>query len=132
MGGRKPIFQEGGKKKELKNSDHIKAIIVLDMLISPPAILVDTPDYAPTGLATCNIAEFQATANRKIRGLDSTGIVNGQIITVINVGVGDLIFESQRAESLAQNRFYFQNTTVSQGGIIRLVYSTTFSRWLKI
>lgn len=128
----KPIVNYGGKQKELQVGDHVDAIIVLNRLIQPPAILVDIPDYSPTGLATCNVAEFQAPNNRKIRGLDSTGIVNGQIITVINVGAGDLIFESQRAESLAQNRFYFPNTTVAQGGIIRLVYSTTFSRWLKI
>lgn len=71
-------------------------------------------------------------ATRSITGLDTTGVVDGTIIELQNVGANRITFVSQSASSLAANQFILpggSSVTLQNDGAVRFRYDGTVSKW---
>jgi len=104
----------------------------LNNIVSPAQITANVNDYAPSGLATANWLRLTSDASRNITGLDATGIADGQLLLITNVGDQNLVFIHESASSTAANRFQTPgdvDETFNDNHGAWFVYDGTTSRW---
>ena len=112
--------------------------VIFSSSITPAAISGAVNDYSPAGLSTTSTVYQALSAECDLSGLDSTGIVEGQLITIINISTNPTQFLNllnENAASLATNRFTLSgqaDTPIPAGGAVTLRYRTASSRWVPI
>lgn len=79
-----------------------------------------------------HVIRVTTDATRSITGLDATGVVDGTIIEIQNVGALRITFVSQSASSLAANQFILpggSSVTLQNDGAALFRYDGTISKW---
>jgi len=107
-------------------------ILILNSVVTPTPLAVNTNNWTITGLATKNVIYASTTGGDvDVTGIDSTGIVNGQTFFFYNVGgSGDIKLKNNNTGSTAANRIILNgNTTIKKGMGVTFSYDTTAQRW---
>ena len=99
--------------------------------VTPTAIAANTDDWAPgiTGVYQIRTsANTDGNINYNITGLD--GGVNGQIVTIQNIGVGALILKNEDSGSSSENQFALPDDIRLDGEqSIQLYYDGNDTKW---
>ena len=82
--------------------------------ITPPTITVNTNNYNPTGLATCNFIRITASSSVNLTGLQAPSPITSQAIFICNVGTSQISVLSNSAASTVGNRFLCGGTKTLQ------------------
>ena len=112
----------------------VSAEIVIDGIITPAALPASTTtsNWAPAGIATCNVIRASAAGSACQLGGISASQVDGRVIYFYNVDTTDAItLDDEDAGSTAANRFATSGTgraVAAQSGCM-LWYDGTSSRW---
>jgi len=114
------------------NAAIVTAPIPAAGIATPAAMVAGTVNnYAP-GLAGVKYLRLAAPGTVNLTGLDSTGIANGTMILVGNVGTATINLMSESATSSAANRFgisTYGNYALVPNKYIVLMYDTAGTRW---
>ena len=99
--------------------------------VTPTALAANTNDWNPgiTGIYQVRTsANTDGNINYNITGLD--GGVNGQIVTIQNIGVGALILKNRSADSSSENQFALPDDIRLDGEqSIQLYYDGNDTKW---
>lgn len=99
-------------------------------VLSPAALVANTNDYAPTGIAAAAIVRLTATG-----AIDLTGITAASTNTtklLANIGANTITLKHASASSSAANRFRCPSATdvaLTTGSTVQLWYDTASSVW---
>jgi hypothetical protein len=121
--------------RALGDGDGPQIISALDLTpgISPASINGTKNDYAPAGIAlTSNLRQAVDAAGTTITGIDATGITDGRILLIENLGPGTMTLTHQGAGSAAANRFALpgdQNMAIAVDASVLILRDATSSRW---
>jgi hypothetical protein len=77
------------------------------------------------------VMRVTATADLNLSGLDATGIANGRIIVLVNVGSNDITIKHNNS-STAANSFKLPggaDITLAPDGSVTVMYDTTSAKW---
>lgn len=99
--------------------------------LTPPQILSDQNDYAPTNGLNAPLWRLSTDAARSLTGI--TAGYAGQFITIVNVGAFPLLLSDESASSAANNRIVCpQSVTwiVQPEASVSLYYDATLTRWV--
>ena len=99
-------------------------------VISPAALTVNTDDWNPTGLATCNVIRIDATGAVALTGIVAQ--TGGRTILIVNIGSNAITLIND-ASSTAANRFKLPtDISIGAGGAVQIWYDATTQRWRAI
>lgn len=100
------------------------------MTSAPTTLSADVNDWAPTRGSIFRTSTNDGTA-RNVTGL-SFAQIDGQTLTIVNLGPGNLVLKHQSASSTAANRFLNSTAadiTLSTDQAADLIYDSTTARW---
>lgn len=103
---------------------------VLTGVITPSQITADQNNYAPTGIADARIVRLSSDTTRSITGI--TNSVNGNVITLWNVGAQTINLLHASGSSSAGNQFLCPGGAtfpLHAEDCVDIIYDTTSSRW---
>ena len=122
---------------ELSGNVEVKgsSIIAASATLSPASFAADQNNYNPTGwiiggVVQKTILRLQSVGNHNITGLVPSSPELGNVVTIMNVGVGNMTIMDNDANSLAANRFLLNgNTLLNSGESATFVRDTVVARW---
>lgn len=99
---------------------------------TPAQITADQNNYNQWGAAYGRFLRLSSDASRSLTGLYATGVADGQLHVIINVGAQNIVLVNESASSTAANRFH--NTsgadiTLAADQQALLIYDSTTARW---
>lgn len=101
-------------------------------VIRPTSLSGDQNDYSPTGWSTANIVLLQtnSTTSRTITGFSSSGLSDGNVKFIKNVGTGLIYITAEDTASTAANRISNnENIVLAKDESVSIVFDSTASRW---
>ena len=100
-----------------------------EVVASPTQLTADVNNYAPSNASTWRLS---SNASRSITGLESSYIMVGRILTIINVGSNDIVLKNLSGSSSASNQIITgtgADITLTANKSSQLIYDFTSLKW---
>lgn len=91
-------------------------------------------NWTPTGFTTApynEVYRINATSNTNLSGIDATDVVDGQKITLLNIGTSRIRLRHETTSAPANQLILpgYANRNVERGESVTFIYDATSSRW---